>query len=109
MSLGLNLVGDEVEILSLNVAGTVQAADTTYETDLALLTLARNAAGSAKRQLRKLVFMEKTAWEGFLIAKFADLCASQFLQQTRVVRTGNAVQFTAKVDVDTLLILTQLQ
>jgi hypothetical protein len=109
MSLGLNLVGDEVEILSLNLAGTVQAAETTYETDLALLTLARNAARSAKRQLRKLVFMEKTAWEGYLIAKFADLCASQFLQQTRVVRTGNAVQFTAKVDVDTLLILTQLQ
>jgi hypothetical protein len=109
MSLGLNLVGDQVEILSLNVAETVQGAETTYQTEQALLTLARNAAGSIRRQFRKVALVSSSALEGLMIAKFADLSASQILQHTRVDRTGNSVRLSAKVDIDTLLILTQLR
>jgi hypothetical protein len=108
MSVGLNFVDDQVEITSLNVAGTVQAAETTYQTDQALVTLARNAAGSITRQFRRLAMGDGQALELLLFAKCADLCASEILQHTRVERTGNSVRFTAKVDLDTVLILTQL-
>ena len=52
-------MGDQVEIVSLNVAATVEAAETTYQTDQALLTLARNAAGSITRQFRKMALVEQ--------------------------------------------------
>jgi hypothetical protein len=109
MSLGLSIVGDQVEIVSVNVAGTVEAAETTHQTDQALLTLARNAAGSLTRQLRKVALAEGAAMQFLMIAKFADLSANQILQQTRVERADNSVRFTTKVDLDTLLILTQVR
>jgi BlaR1 peptidase M56 len=109
ISMGMNVVGEQVEILSLNVAGTAQAAETTYQTDQALLTLARNAAGSITRHMRKFAMVDSTAWEFLMIAKFADLYTSQILQHTRIERTGNAVRFSTKIDLDTLLMLTWLR
>ncbi len=107
MSVGVNLVGDQVEVLSLNVAETAQQAVTTQQTEQALLTLARNAAGSLKRQFRKFALTNGGA-EGMMIAKFADFSTSQILQQTQVERTGNTVRFSTRIDLDTLLLLSQL-
>ncbi len=109
ISFGLNLVGDQVEITSLNVAGTVQGAETTHQTGQALLTLARNAASSLTRQFRKIALVNKGGVEGLMIAKFADLWASQVLQRTQLERTGNSVRFTTNIDFDALLILVQLR
>jgi hypothetical protein len=109
ISVGLNIVGDQVEIVSLNVAATVEAAETTYQTDQALLTLARNAAGSITRQFRKMALVSNAGWEGLMIAKFADLYSRQILQHTRVERTGHSVRFATQVDIDTLFIMAELR
>jgi hypothetical protein len=107
ISMGLSIAGDQIEFLSFNTAGSAEAAETTYQTVQALMTLGKNAAGSMKRQFRKAMFVTKGGFEGFLIVKMIDLVAGQVLQQMRVERTGNSVRFTARLDLDILFVLSR--
>jgi beta-lactamase regulating signal transducer with metallopeptidase domain len=105
VSMGMNIVGDQIEIQSVNTAGSVEAAETTHQTIQALLTLARNASGSLKRRFRSIAIGNPGAAELLLIAKLADLWAGKILQGMQVERTGNSVRFSTKVDLDALVIL----
>ena len=105
ISLGMSIDGDQIEILSLNTAGSAEGAETTYQTVQAVMILGKNAAGSIKRQFRKAMFATKGGFEGFVIVKMVDLVAGRVFQQMRVERTGNSVRFTARLDLDTLFIV----
>jgi hypothetical protein len=107
ISMGLSISGDQIEFLSFNTAGSAEAAETTYQTVQALMTLGKNAAGSMKRQFRKAMFVSKGGFEGFLIVKVIDLVAGQVFQQMRVERTGNSVRFMARLDLDILFVLSR--
>jgi hypothetical protein len=106
VSMGMNIVGDQIEIQSVNTAGSAEAAETTHQTVQALLTLARNASGSLKRQFRSAAFGKKGGAEMLLFVKMADLWASKILQGMHVERSGNSVRFSTQIDLDALVILT---
>jgi hypothetical protein len=108
VSMGMNIVGDQIEIQTVNTAGSAEAAETTYQTVQALLTLARNASGSLKRQFRSVAFGKQGGAQVLLFVKTADLWAGKILQGMRVERTGNSVRFSTQIDLDALVILTGL-
>jgi hypothetical protein len=106
ISLGLTIVGDQVEVQTLNTAATSETAEITNQTVQALITLGKNAAGSMKRQLRKIALVSKGGVEGLFIAKMVDLWAGKVLQGMRVERSGNSVRFAARLDLDAFVLLT---
>jgi hypothetical protein len=108
VSMGMTIVGDQIEIQTVNTAGSAEAAETTHQTVQALLTLARNASGSLKRQFRSVAFGKQGGAQLLLFVKVADLWASKILQGMRVERTGNSVRFSTQIDLDALVILTGL-
>ncbi len=73
------------------------------------MTLAGNAARSVKRSFRKSMLLQKDGLEAMVIAKLADLWTGQVLGQIRVERAGQSVRFLARLDTDTLLILSKLR
>ncbi len=107
ISMGFNLVGDQVELVSVNQSNSLEEAETTQKTVEAIMTLAGNAARSARRSFRKIAFTEGGV-ELIGMVKLADLWTSQVLRQMKVERAGDSTRFTARIDSDALLILFQM-